>query len=206
MTENETDDGAEDILKDRVNKHDLAALEEAKGDAIRVVDHQINIINDVDDKASDTLRSCILLLSVILTAGSLLTSIGGLDIVAELPVLLNFILAGILICGILCIFITTHKAIVVYRSTEMAVGPKHLLDQFEENNYTQKEWLYLVLYNTRQKWIPKNEKVNKRDAERLDNAHRYLQYGLVLIFAAVLLYLLAITSYTAAEEIHNVTG
>jgi hypothetical protein len=189
-------------LERRVQRHDVAALEAASDDARRVLDHQIATINDVDDKASDTIRYCILFFSLVLAAGTLSVQsrLARWTLTLPRPALLAVGIAGLLlVLGMAAILHAADEAVEAYTNTTMSVGPSDLLGDLDERAYSHEEWLYLFVYNAHDSWIPANAERNAADAETLEAGLRSFQRGMKLVFAAVLIYLTAVAGHEASE-------
>jgi len=200
----EAKSGSDSTLQGRVGKHDIETLEEAKEDAERVIDGQVDAAKDVNSKASDTLRYCILILSLLIGAIGLGADSKMVGWTSQLPDvgLVGVAFAGaIFIYGVYAIFQAAANCIEAFDKTETVIGPDKMLGNLDEENYTRKEWLYLSVYNARTRWIPNNHEENEEDADYLDTGYSYLKKGLLSLFAGVLLYLAIVLAARTAQEV-----
>lgn len=170
--------------------YSIESLKLAREEANRVIDHQIQTLTDIDNKASDTLRYSILFLGLLLTALSLVvrTDMGPVGVGAEMPAGLLYLSVGLLFGGILAILSTVILSILTYKSTEFKPGPSYGdMDRYSDKKYTEKEWLILLVRSS-SSWIETNRESNDHDATMLSHAHTSLAIGIILIFAGVTFY------------------
>lgn len=179
-------DDEEDIPED----YDIKSLRIAREEANRVIDHQIQTLTDIDNKASDTLRYSILFLGLLLTALSLVvrTDVGPTGVGSEMPPILLYLSVGSVFVGILAILVTVILSIWTYKSTEFKPGPSYRdMERYTEKKYTEEEWLILLVRSS-PSWIKYNRESNNDDATRLSRAHTALAVGISLIFAGIMFY------------------
>lgn len=173
-------DDEEDIPED----YDIESLRIAREEANRVIDHQIQTLTDIDNKASDTLRYSILFLGLLLTALSLVvrTDVGPTGVGSEMSPILLYLSVGSVFVGILAILVTVILSIWTYMGTEFKPGPSYSdMERYTKKKYTEEEWLILLVRSS-PNWIKTNARSNNQDATLLHWAHRALAFGIVLIF------------------------
>ena len=186
MSEESGEGGNDDIPED----YDIESLKIAREEANRVIDHQIQTLTDIDNKASDTLRYSILFLGLLLTALSLVvrTEIGPTGAGSQMPSILLYLSVGLIFVGILAILVTVILSIWTYKSTEFKPGPSYGdMDRYVEKKYTEKEWLILLVRSS-SSWIKTNRESNDNDATLLSWAHIALATGIALIFGGIMFY------------------
>lgn len=180
----------QDEIDDVPENYSTESLKIAREEANRVIDHQIQTLTDIDNKASDTLRYSILFLGLLLTALSLVvrTDMGPVGVGEEMPAGLLYVSVGLIFVGILAILATVILSILTYKSTEFKPGPSYGdMDRYSKKKYTEKEWLILLVRSS-SSWIETNRESNDDDATMLSRAHTSLAIGIILIFAGVTFY------------------
>jgi len=187
MSDKSGDEGNNDDIPE---DYDIESLKIAREEANRVIDHQIQTLTDIDNKASDTLRYSILFLGLLLTALSLVvrTDIGPTGVGSEMPSILLYLSVGLLFIGTLAILVTVILSIWTYMGTEFKPGPSYRdMERYARKKYTEEEWLILLVRSS-PNWIKANARSNNQDATSLYWAHRALAFGIVLIFTGIMFY------------------
>jgi hypothetical protein len=162
--EKSEDQTAEETVEE---SHDLEALRTTHEEARAVIDHQIDAINDVDDKAAYSLRLNILLLGLLLTISSLM--IGN----QNTPPIQKFVnpIVGL---GVICSGLSIVAAIWAYTSTRTETGPgPNDIELYLEQKYDQEEWLDVLVRNYA-RWMRQNARSNRRDSSALFVSHLFL--------------------------------
>lgn len=189
-----------DDLADVVEGQDVDALRAACSEARKTLDHQINTINEVDEKASSLVRYNLIFVGLLLTGLSIIAPrhpgfqswvvdapvVGEVDLQAAL-VLGAVISLGLVTYGGYLVFVSMRKAMDAYESTNMHVGPRSLLSDVTEHELDEVEWLFLLLSNY-PTWIEENDEVNQADSELVGESQDHFRRGLVFFFAAGILY------------------
>lgn len=152
---------------DDEREYDIEALRLTQQEARNVLNHQIDIVNDIDDKASYTLRLNILLLGLLLTISSLFVSN------QSTPAIDRFGSPAIGL-GILFTGSSIVTALWAYTSTQVQVGPDpEDIERLRTNRYTERDWLVLLL-RSYTVWMAQNERANRRDGFTLFVSHTLL--------------------------------
>jgi len=158
------DQKSEDDLEE---EHDLEALRITHEEARAVIDHQIDAIDDVDDKAAYSLRLNILLLGLLLTISSIIV---GNQSTPSIQTFINPIM-GI---GVVCSGFSIVSAIWAYTSTRTETGPgPNDLELHLEEKFDEEEWLEILVRNY-PRWIRQNAQSNRRDSMALFGSHLFL--------------------------------
>lgn len=158
--------------------HDVESLRLAHREARTVLDHQIQTFADIDDKAAKTFRLDVILIGLLLTAGTFLTRADSLSVdpyINLLTVVSVFSLIASFVIAILTCSIT---------GIETGVGPADV-DRLIEHRYTETEWLILLLLG-HAGWIAANERQNRAGARYLMMSHGALIVGVLCAFLGVL--------------------
>lgn len=152
---------------DDEREYDIETLRLTHQEARDVLDHQINTVNDIDDKASHTLRLNILLLGLLLTISSLFVSN------QSIPGIARFWSPAIAL-GLLFTGGSIVTALWAYTSTQVQVGPDPAdVERLRTNRYSEREWLVLLL-RSYAAWMAQNERANRRDGFTLFVSHTLL--------------------------------
>lgn len=154
--------------RDDGRQSDIEALEVTREVGRAVIDHQIENLSGLNDKAAQTIRFNVLILGVVLTVFSLaLNSSGGYTS--------NFV-NGAIVAGVLLSGVSILAALWAYTSSRKEVGPTGLaMEQVIEGDasYSKRQWLRGVIRG-QSNWIAENERVNRSDAFALFISHLYL--------------------------------
>lgn len=159
--------------------HDLESLRLAQSEARAVLDHQIQTISDVDDKAAKTFRLDVILLGLLVTAASFVAQVNSVELSPYVNV---FTVSAVvaLIVSFLC-------AVLTYTGTETETGMDPSgIDRLISNRYSEKEWLVLLL-RSEAEWMRQNERRHSTDV-------RYLYWSHGAVFVAILLLVLGIAT------------
>jgi len=149
---------------------DIEALEVTREIGRAVIDHQIENLSGLNDKAGQTIRFNVLILGVVLTVFSLASN-GGVQGGSTGNVVNGAIVAGVLLSGI-----SILAALWAYTSSRKEVGPTGpAMEQVIEDDasYSKRQWLRGVIRG-QSNWIAENERVNRSDAFALFVSHLYL--------------------------------
>lgn len=176
--------GEEDELKESVEEtgsmpeeHDLDSLYVAQDEARAVLDHQIQMFSDVDDKAAITFRLNAILLGLILTAASFVSQ----SEILELAIYIN----PFTVSAVIALIVSFVFAVMTFMGTEIStgVGPTGI-SRLMENRYTETEWLILLL-RSEGEWMQANEARQSRNADYLFYSHGTLIIAVVSSFLGI---------------------
>jgi|GEM_PF-3432499 len=149
---------------------DVESLQTTRDEAREVLNHQIETLNNVDNKAAYTLRLNIVILGVLLTVSSLLVGNENTPEVSRLGnmgIWVGFFVSGLSIVAALWTYTSTRK--------ETGPGPTDI-ERLVSRKYSEKQWLR-VLLRTYAHWMRRNERVNRRDSFALFISHVLLFVG-----------------------------
>lgn len=158
---------------DRSYPRRVESLRKMHNEARDVLDHQIRIVDDVNDKATRTVRITSLLLGVVVSGGSLVgdpaqfinqgTKWGSLSLVLSI-VLGTF----------------TYSV----SSPELGPGPRDI-ERVRESVYREDEWLVVTLASY-EDWIAQTDWIGRYNGAFLTLAQLSLGVGLLLLVFGVL--------------------
>ncbi|MFB6142502.1 MAG: hypothetical protein ABEJ30_04080 [Halorientalis sp.] len=156
---------------------DYEVLVETRREARTVLDHRISLLNDLDDKAMRTVRTAVLVLGLIFSAAGV-TGSEGIQRLSSWP--LRFATLGV--CGL---FLTIVYGIVTYSDSETQLGPGRAFRREARTEcYSKRQWLNLLLEGY-DEWIDVVERVNERNAARLNRVQFSLITSLLCLLAAL---------------------
>ena len=158
--------------------HDLESLRISQEEARTVLDHQIDTVSEVDQKAAETTRLVGLMLGLILTAAS---------IIAQSALTLDPYLNWATFSGIVLLIAAFIASVITYSSTNIEAGiGKSDIQRLIDGKYTEKEWLILLL-RSEGEWMEENEKRLQQNTRWLFVAHFFLIAGVIFVVAGVVI-------------------
>lgn len=151
-------------MADEQSEYDVESLRVTRDEAREALDHQIEALNDLDDKAAQTLRLNVLLLGVVLTVASVLVSSKTTPTIGRMA-------NGPVVAGVAVSAVSMVMSIWVYtsRSYRVGTGPSDLHASLSEKP-PEEELLTALLYNYAT-WMERNSRSNKRDGAALFVSH-----------------------------------
>lgn len=160
-------------------RSDLETLRVTREESRDVLDHQLSLLNDLDDKAMRTVRTAVLLLGILISAAG----IAGPERLADLHPLVKW-LSG---TAALLLFVTSIIGTATYIASDMTfgVGRSHRAE-IRSENYSEREWLF-VLLDEYDKWTGEMRRTNESNARNLQAAQFLLALSLALLLGAATL-------------------
>lgn len=154
-------------MADEQDSYDVDSLRVTREEARAALDHQIEALDDIDDKAAHTLRLNVLLIGVVLTMASVFASSNATPPIGR--VANSLVVAGTLASGISMI-----TSIWVYSSTSYrtGAGPSDVRE-FLSRNPPEGE-LLAALVCSYAAWMERNSQLNRRDGFTLFVSHAFL--------------------------------
>lgn len=148
---------------------DVETLRTTREEARLVLDHQLQVLNEIDRKAIRTVQVVLVLLGLVGTTAT----------VVEVRHLLNPLsLGGLLsLVGALVLGLLTYTA----SNPETGVGSRYLQDSLEEA-YEELEWLAVLLKGYGE-WLDRMERINARNARLLTWTQTLTVLGVVSLTA-----------------------
>jgi len=157
--------------------HDVDSLYTAQDEARAVLDHQIQMFSNVDDKAAKTFRLDAILLGLTLTAASFASQSAILD--------LTLYINPLTIVAVIALIVSFIFAVVTFTGTEISTGLAPTgINRLLENRYTETEWLILLL-RSEGEWMRANEARQSRNATYLFISHGTLILAVVAAFLGI---------------------
>lgn len=155
---------------------DIEALRVAREESRAVLDHQLALLNDLDDKAMRTVRTAVILLGILVSAAG----IAGPDTIATLPRTSTLFFGA----GIGGLFGTIFAGIGTYTTSDMefGIGPVHR-DEVVSWEYSEREYLGLVLAGY-DEWTSEMRAVTADNANFVFRTQLFLVASLVSIAIA----------------------
>lgn len=167
----ETQEADSNTSSDDDSKSAVETLEVTREMGRAVIDHQIESLSGLNDKAAYTIRLNILILGVLLTVYSLLANTG---VNGQSPS--SHVINGGVGTGVLLSSMSILAAIWTYTSTRKEVGPTgdSILKAINgKTGYSKRGWLKGTI-RAQANWIDTNDRVNRRDSFMLFISHLYL--------------------------------
>jgi len=160
-------------LNNNVDEFDIEALRFIHEDSKAVLGHQIEYLNDIDDKAMRTVRIVTILLGVIFSA-------------TQLPFAESYINNWLLLGGG-SLILSIVFGIITYTVSDphFGVGPEYL-DDIVEMPYGEQYWR-VDLITSYADWMTDNEKLNSTNATYLFYCQLFSVIGLLLLAVGVVL-------------------
>lgn len=158
---------------------DNGALRLTREESRAVLDRKYEVLDDIDEKAMHTVRTAIVLLSVVVSAAGIVGK-DGLLAFGLLPGLF----AGLGACALL---LSVLGGIVIYTVSGVpdGISRSHQRDVIE-HDFSEGEWLF-VLLGGYVEWIEAVSRTNNRNAMILTAVQSLLALGLALLVFAVAL-------------------
>lgn len=140
---------------------DVDIVKISREEAHRVIDNQVQTLNDIDDKAARLLRINLVLLGIILTGISLAVDTGtGSDSLQVVSDLYNTYTIG----GVVMLLLSTGVAAVTYTSSSLQAGVSaNDLRMFLDNDFDDRTNLEGLVEGYAE-WIEYNYEVNAKNA------------------------------------------
>jgi len=187
------DDDYQSLFREGTNVEDKVATETEEGDLLppdetdvevlrnvcnesrAVLDHRIDKLREVDEKAIQIIRASVLFISILVSGAA----IAGLDKVKELDGGAKWSFG----VGIIGFVFTSIYGVYVYTDSEEDYGPdKQFRNESRKAIFNEKEWLTQMLIGY-DEWVQNMKNVNDRNTSQL--------FLLQIIFVASLLCILA---------------
>jgi len=176
----------EDLVLSEASDHKVSTSSETSVDVLKelqresrdVLDHRISLLNDLDDKAMRTVRTAVLVLSIIFSAAGVVSSREGIGTIPPLPLQVSGI-------GVAGLFLTIVYGVVTYSDSETEFGPDvDFRLEARREGLSERQWLILLLsgYN---EWISTMEQVNSKNATRLNRVQLLLILSLFCLMIAL---------------------
>lgn len=148
-------------MADSGSSDDVDIVKISREEAHRVIDNQVQTLNDIDDKAARLLRINLVLLGIILTGISLAVDTGaGSESLQEVSDLYNKYTIG----GVVMLLLSTGVAAVTYTSSSLQAGVSaNDLRMFLDNDFDDRANLE-GLVEGYSEWIEYNYEVNAKNA------------------------------------------
>lgn len=141
------------------DRSDLHALQLAREESRAVLDHQVALMNDIDDKAMRTVRTAVVILGILASAGGI-AGTATLEAVSALVLLL-------LAIGVGCLFGATFAGIGTYAASDLEFGIGDVYRQdVRAYRYSQREYLTFLL-DGYDEWISTMRTKTRRNATYL---------------------------------------
>lgn len=154
---------------------DTAALRATREEARTILDHEIRLLNDLDDKAMRTVRTAVVTLGALISAAGL----GGPSAVASVGAWPLRLFA----LGCVCLLVTILVGTVASTDSDVILGPNEAFrSEAKVGGYSETEWL-VTLLDGYDAWIAYADEVASRNELRLFVAQVAL-FGAFLAFGA----------------------
>ncbi|MBX0323865.1 hypothetical protein EGH21_12575 [Halomicroarcula sp. F13] len=141
-------DSEESPSEDLSYPSNIRSLKITHEEARTVLDHQISILNDIDNKATRTVRITAVILGIIVSAPS----------VIENP---NTFVNPFTKWGIAGLVLSISLGMFTYSSSSPDLGPNSSdINRMLDNKYRDDEWL-VILLDSYEDWIDRTQQVNQ---------------------------------------------
>lgn len=136
---------------------DVETARELRDEARRTLDHQLEAIDDIDEKAARLLRFNVIIIGLILSVIAILAELEGVDVVAEFQ---NVFIIG----GIALFLLSALLAAVTYTAsdTEGGFGYASIHEAIDAD--LNREEFYVGAASSYANWIEFNDNTNKKNA------------------------------------------
>lgn len=163
--------GEEKTESDSETKMDIEALRTTHEEARTVLDHQIESVRNLDDKAAKTFRLDAVFLGLTLTAVSLLVRSDSFQVSP-------FVNAGT-VAGVIALIASFIFAVLTFTVTDMhsGIGPADI-ERLVDEKYTEEEWLALLV-RSEAAWMAGNEKQQSLNVKFLIVSHVALLIAII---------------------------
>lgn len=159
------------------------ALDVTYEEARRVIEHQLDSVSDIDNKAAHTLRVLFVLFGLLITASSLLVNTLLRRPATELAAAKQFVntfTAG----GVASLLLSLFVAIWTYNETRTRSGlsPSAISSLSQDDS---RERRFRQLFSQFPKWMVHNEVAIRRDSTLLFTSHFTMFIGIVSLIAGI---------------------
>ncbi len=172
-------------LDDLAEEQDIDFLRTAREEARSVLNHQIQTLNDIDNKAASTLRINMIFLGLLITAGGIVlrqTTIQDMNFIIKIFLVISASFT------VISLILSIIFAIWTYTSSKFRAGPNdNDIQRLINEGYNEKTGTLLLLLSYGS-WMEQNREVNNRDAKTLFRSHIFLAVGVVLSVVSVFLW------------------
>jgi len=140
---------SEEMLSEELSyPTDIHSLRTTHEEARNVLDHQIDILNDIDSKATKTVRITAIILGLIVSAPS----------VIENP---NGFVNPFTKWGVVGLVLSITLGMFTYSTSSPDLGPSpNDISRLLDNKYREDEWL-VILLDSYEDWIDRTQRVNR---------------------------------------------
>lgn len=169
-------DSGESDESDGNDVSSVEALDIARKESRHVLDQQIALLYDIDDKAMRTVRTALLLIGILLSAAGILgrEGLSGVETVT----------LGILGTSILCLLLVVIVGTATYSVTSVPFGVSSpYRDEVRTQGYDENEWLLEIL-DGYDEWTNELREENKENAFLLLVTQGTLLLALALLVIA----------------------
>lgn len=158
---------------DSLDEHDIEALRATQEEARAVLDHQIETVRSVDDKAARTFRLDAILLGLILTAVSFLARTDSVSV--------HPFINPITILGVISLIISFVFAVATFTVTDIQTGlGSGDIQRLIDKKYSERDWLILLL-RSEAAWMKWNEEQQSLNGALLTVSHGSLIFAVVCV-------------------------
>lgn len=151
-------------MSDERSEYDVESLRVTRAEAREALNHQIDALNDIDDKAAHTLRLNVLLFGIVLTLASVMASSDSTPAIGRM-------VNGLVVAGAVASAVSMLTSIWAYtsRTYRPGTGPSDVRG-FLSHNPPEGELLAVLLDNYAA-WMERNSRLNRRDGFILFVSH-----------------------------------
>lgn len=151
---------------------DLETAKQLRNEGRKTVDHQLDAIQDIDEKAARLLRFNVLIIGLILSVLAIVSEFNGVDTVAQFGN--NFTIGGIVL-----FLLSALVAAVTYTASDTEGGFEHqAIHNAIDADLTEEEF-YVGAASSYAKWIKFNDEINKKNAFLITLTSLLLSGGLI---------------------------
>lgn len=142
-----------------------------------VLDHRIDLLYETDDKVASTVRTAMLVLSMVISV----SSVGSVEAVASVPEL-PLVIGGVGIAGL---FATVIYGVVAYTDAKRILGPGRAFRREPQSKpYSEREWLILLAVGY-DEWLAEMKNINDSNERQLWRIQILLASSLFVLLAAI---------------------
>lgn len=157
---------------------DIEALRIARKESRTVLDEQVSLLNDIDDKAMRSVRTAVIFVGIVISA---IQVSGGVEAVPSADTwVFRFSAAGV---GFLIVSMVSGILTYSVSSASFGVSRGHREDVML--GYSEREWLIFVL-NEYDEWTEEMETTNKKNSIGLHTTLFSLVSGLVCLLLSLI--------------------
>lgn len=155
---------------------DIEALRFTLEESRRVLDHQLSMLNDIDDKAIRTVRLAILLIALIVSVGQLMGSsqVAGLHLLVITSVGISLILLAMVVFFGIGVYDTSN--------VPFGISNSHREELLQES-YAEREWLEILLEEYGQ-WAASTRETTENNAKWQSRLQVFLLVAITYLFAS----------------------